>query len=164
MSAGQTTTVNNSFVVGKSGSGTFTQNGGAVSTPGLNIAADLQSVGAYNLNGGVLDLKGGVLDFGAGAGTFSLGGGEVRNLSGVHVESGMANLILLAGPFDMGALTIDAGGILTIFDSPPGNAMSFSSAGADNACSTARIDSSSSARRRASPSTPPRSWPVVRAA
>jgi hypothetical protein len=128
MTAGQTTMVNNAFVVGKSGSGAFTQNGGTVSAPGLHIATDPQSVGVYDLAGGVLNFNGGVLEFGHGAGTFILDGGAVQNLSGVHVESGIADLVLSGGPFFMGTLTIDAGGLLTI-DPTNGGSMGLPGAG-----------------------------------
>jgi len=55
-----------------------------------------------------------VLNFGAGSGSFTYAGGRIDHLTAVHVGSGTADLFLSAGPFDMGTLTIDAGGLLTI--------------------------------------------------
>jgi hypothetical protein len=114
MTAGQTTTVNNSFVVGNSGAGIFTQTGGTVTTPSLNLARDSQTVGTYNLNG-VLNLQGGTLSVGNGTGNFNMTGGQLQNLGTIHVGAGTANFAVPAGPLEIdGAPQFDSGGTLNV--------------------------------------------------
>jgi len=127
------------LVVGASGSGTFNQTGGAVSTLGNCVfCASTAQLGAKAGGGGVYDLSGGTLqaDFfvvggqgtgqfnqsggtmdstvsvgtSAGSGSFNLSGGS---LSGVVTVGGKGSFNLLAGSTVGGsaAILLDAGGL-----------------------------------------------------